>query len=145
MALWRIYFHLVWATKNRYPYLTSEKQAKMYPYIVSKSQELECIVHGIGGIEDHVHLIVSIPPKLAVAQFVKNIKGSSSYFYNNHFSDDPKFAWQEGYGVFSLGSKQLEIAVNYVSNQKQHHQNKTIISSLEVFKDEDDRPSKYLP
>ena len=130
MALWRLYYHLVWTTKNRYPYLTSDKEVRIYPYIISKADTLGCIVHAIGGIEDHVHLITSIPPKLSLADFVKNIKGSSAHFYNKIFPDEARFSWQEGYGVFSLGGKQLETAVNYVNNQKEHHRNWRLPQSL---------------
>ena len=143
MALWRLYYHLVWTTKNRYPYLTLDKQKRIYPYIINKAIALDSIIHSIGGIEDHVHLITSIPPKLSIADFVKNIKGSSAHFYNKIFADEAKFSWQEGYGVFSLGGKQLETAVNYVNNQKEHHRNQTAIVSLEEINHQNDPPSKY--
>ena len=101
---------------------------------------LGCIVHAIGGIEDHIHLVVSIPPKLSIAQFVKTLKGSSSYHYNHHLNTNQTFAWQEGYGIFSLGGKQLQEAVDYVNNQKIHHKNKTIVPLLEQETDLDQPP-----
>jgi putative transposase len=143
MALWRLYYHLVWTTKNREFSIDAEKESKLYPYIVSKADILQCVIHGIGGIEDHIHLVVSIPPKLAIADFVKNIKGSSAHYLNTNFNDFPKFAWQEGYGVFSLGGKQLEQAIKYVQNQKEHHKNKTAIAWLETTNHQDDPPSFY--
>lgn len=102
MALWRLYYHVVWTTKNRYPYLTSEKEAKTYPYIISKADSLGCIIHAIGGTTDHIHLIVSIPPKVSIAEFLKIIKGSSAHYLNQIFNNNPKFSWQEGYGIFSF-------------------------------------------
>jgi putative transposase len=64
----------------------------------------ECQLHAIGGIEDHIHLIVSIPPKLSIADFAKRIKGSSARYLNQEFAkDNYKFAWQHEYAVFSLG------------------------------------------
>jgi putative transposase len=132
MALWRLYYHFVWATKEREPLINSDREAELYGYIIGKADALSCIVHAIGGIEDHIHLVVSIPPTLAIADFVKTIKGSSAHHLNHTFSaSSNKFGWQEGYGVFSLGSKQLEQAVNYVENQKTHHLNGTAIASLE--------------
>jgi putative transposase len=132
MALWRLYYHFVWATKEREPLINSDREAELYGYIIGKADALSCIVHAIGGIEDHIHLVVSIPPTLAIADFVKTIKGSSAHHLNHTFSaSSNKFGWQEGYGVFSLGSKQLEQAVNYVENQKAHHLNGTAIASLE--------------
>ncbi len=132
MALWRLYYHLVWATKKRQPLITHNRELELYNYIIGKSDTLNCIVHTIGGIEDHIHLVVSIPPTLAISEFVKKIKGSSSYHLNHSPNlESDKFAWQEGYGVFSLGSKQLEQAIAYVQNQKIHHSQGTTNKHLE--------------
>ena len=116
MTLWRLYYHIVWTTKNRYPYITPDLEAKLSPYIINKTQSLNLIIHALGGIEDHVHLVISIPPQLAIASVVKNIKGSSSHHLNQTFNHQPKFAWEEGYGVFSLGSKQYILALEILEN-----------------------------
>ena len=143
MALWRLYYHLVWGTKNRQPLIDSKREARLYPYIVSKADSLNCIIHAINGTENHVHVIASIPPKIAIAEFVKRIKGSSSHYLNQNFSAPPKFIWQEGYGVVSLGGKQLDKAITYVHNQKIHHQQNTAISILERIEHNDDPPKLY--
>jgi putative transposase len=146
MALWRLYYHFVLATKERQPLINPQREAELYRYIIAKANTLACIVHAIGGIEDHIHVIVSIPPTLSIADFVKKIKGSSSYHLNQPLSAAPnKFGWQEGYGVFSLGSKQLEQAVDYVSNQKTHHLNGTALASLEKATHQDDSPVRWHP
>ena len=144
MALWRLYYHLVWATKEREPLINSDREVELYPYIIAKADALGCIVHAIGGVEDHIHLVVSIPPTLAIADFVKRIKGSSAHFLNQALSASlDKFGWQEGYGVFSLGGKQLEQAVDYVKNQKVHHSNGSAIASLEQVTHRDDSPGRW--
>jgi REP element-mobilizing transposase RayT len=144
MALWRLYYHLVWGTKKRQPLINPDRETVLYDYIIGKADALASIVHAINGIEDHIHLVVSIPPALAIADFVKSIKGSSAYHLNQDLSaSKDKFAWQEGYGVFSLGSKQLEQAVTYVQNQKLHHLNGTTLASLEAYNHQDDRPSRW--
>ncbi|QLE54906.1 IS200/IS605 family transposase [Nostoc sp. TCL26-01] len=132
MTLWRLYYHLVWTTKNRQPLITSNKEQQLYNYILGKAQALNCQIHAIDGIEDHIHVVVTIPPSLAVSEFVKKIKGSSSH-HLNHSSNasSDKFAWQEGYGVFSLGYKQLKDVVIYVQNQKIHHSQLTTHPYLE--------------
>jgi REP element-mobilizing transposase RayT len=141
MAFWRLYYHLVWATKDRQPFITPDKEPKLYSYIIGKADSLGCILHAIGGIENHIHLVVSIPPSLSIADFVKNIKGSSAHHLNHGLPNScSPFSWQRGYGVFSLGSKQLAQAVDYVNNQKAHHLQGTAISSLERDSDEDDAP-----
>ncbi|MDH6099590.1 IS200/IS605 family transposase [Anabaenopsis sp. FSS-46] len=132
MSLWKLYYHIVWATKERLPLILPNQEPELYNYIIGKSDSLNCIVHSIGGMTDHIHVVVSIPPTIAIADFMKKIKGSSSHYLNQHYSmTSKKFYWQEGYGVFSLGSKQLEQAVNYVKNQKIHHLEGTTNPHLE--------------
>jgi REP element-mobilizing transposase RayT len=77
MALWRLYYHLVWATKERQPLITREREGKLYGYIISKADELGTIIHAIDGIENHIHLVASIPPKISISDFVQKIKGST--------------------------------------------------------------------
>lgn len=132
MSYWRLYYHLVWSTKKRLPLIKPEKETELYGYIIGKADYLGCIIHAIDGTENHIHLVASIPPSLSISQFVKKIKGSSSHHWNYIFAtDSDKFYWQEGYGAFSLGSRQLETAVNYVKNQKVHHSQGTAIAALE--------------
>ncbi|MEM9922403.1 MAG: IS200/IS605 family transposase [Cyanobacteria bacterium P01_D01_bin.50] len=145
MAFWRIYYHLVWSTKGRKNLITLQREASFHKYIIGKSDSLGCIIHAIGGTENHIHLVVSIPPSLAISDFVKKIKGSSAHQFNLESpSNIEKFSWQTGYGIFSLGGKQLNEAVNYVNNQKQHHSQGTVIASLEKDKFEDDAPKSSL-
>ena len=75
-----------------------------------------------------------------IADFVKRIKGSSSHYLNQNLPDLPKFSWQEGYGVFSLGRKQLNTAIIYVEKQKIHHQERTVITGLETTDFHDNPP-----
>ena len=143
MALWRLYYHLVWATKERQSLINNQREARLYPYIVSKADSLNCIIHALDGTENHIHVIASIPPRISIAEFVKRIKGSSSHYLNQNFNHPPKFLWQEGYGVFSLGQKQLNVAIAYVENQKIHHQQNTTISILERIDHNNDPPQKH--
>ena len=143
MALWRLYYHLVWATKERQPLITREREGKLYGYIISKADELGTIIHAIDGIENHVHLVASIPPKISISDFVQKIKGSSTHYIKHLSPGEDTFGWQRGYGVFSLGRKQLEQAVIYVKNQKEHHSNGTTIASLEEHNQDDDAPTKF--
>ena len=133
MPLWKLYYHLVWSTHDRQPLITPSRETQLYRYIGCKVDSLGCSLHAIGGMEDHIHLVTSIPPKLSIADFVKHIKGGSAHKLNHsHPGANPKFRWQNEYGVCSLGSKQLDRAIAYVHNQKDHHKNGTIISSLET-------------
>ncbi|MBW4672268.1 MAG: IS200/IS605 family transposase [Cyanomargarita calcarea GSE-NOS-MK-12-04C] len=111
MAFWRTYYHLIWATDSRQPLITPACESELYSYIIGKAYAIGCIIHAIGGIEDHIHLVASIPPKISISDFVKQIKGSSAYHLNHTPSTSALgFSWQHGYGVLTLGSKQLDEA-----------------------------------
>lgn len=135
MPFWRLYYHLVWGTKNREPLILPKIERHLYSYLVHKASELGVFVYQVNGWLDHVHLIVAIPPKIAIAKVVKNLKGASSHFINDRQLLDDYFRWQRGYGVLSLGEKQRPFAEEYVLNQKQHHQQNTTNSWLEQMTD----------
>jgi len=142
MALWRLYYHFVWATKERQPLISPAIQPIVYGYIIGKAHALGAIVHAIGGMEEHIHIIGSVPPKLSIADFVRFTKGSSSHHINQRFREiEADFGWQRGYGVFSLGGKQLSSAIAYVQNQQQHHTQNTINPQLEDYSQFDDGPA----
>ncbi len=144
MALWRLYYHFVWTTKNRLPLIIPQKEVILHRYIIGKADALNCLIHALGGTEDHLHLVASIPPQMPISEFVKKIKGSSTHYLNKELVSEQVFKWQSGYGVFSLGSKQLDVAVNYVKRQKEHHAQGTAIASLEKCSEPDNPPQKFL-
>jgi putative transposase len=78
----QIYIHLVFATKERCPQLKNQHQKQIYAYLVSKAKENECYVKAIGGVNDHVHLLIIINPKHSVSDLAKLLKGSSSHYIN---------------------------------------------------------------
>ncbi len=138
MPYWRLFYHIVWATENRLPLLTPQIEAVLYPVLVSKSNAQGGRVYAANGMSDHIHIVAAVPPSLALAEFVKNLKGSSSRIINTEFQVE--FAWQTGYGVFSVSERLLEQAVSYVQRQKEHHQGGTAISRLEYCAAEDEGP-----
>jgi putative transposase len=127
----KLYYHFIWGTKNRFPYIDSGIEPEIYRAIVAKAQKFGGFVHAIGGIEDHVHLGVSIPPKIAPAKFIGDVKGNSSHFVNHVIKPDFEFHWQDEYGVLSFGEKNLSAVVRYIHNQKQHHADGTLITEME--------------
>ena len=141
MSFWRLYYHLVWSTKNREPFIKPEIEQRLFAYIVHKAAELECYVYAINGWYDHLHLVVAIPPKHAVADVVKRLKGASSHDLNHSAGLDYEFAWQRGYGALSVGERQRPQAEAYVANQKTHHGKQELIAWLERDSDFDEGPS----
>ena len=144
MSFWRTYYHLVWSTKDREPLINERAERILFGYLNSKAAELGVHVYAINGWIDHIHMVVSVPPKLAVAQVVKRLKGSSSHYLNTLDLLPEPFAWQRGYGVFSLGESQLDRAVAYVDNQKEHHDRQTTNAWLERTAEADEPPFESM-
>jgi len=131
MPFWRLFYHFVWGTKNREPFIEPSWENALHNVIAAKATELEGIVYAVGGIDDHVHLVVSVPPKIALSQFIGQTKGASSHFVNHELHLDYHFAWQSEYGVVSFGGTRLDMVVRYTANQRQHHTDSTTIAMLE--------------
>ena len=131
----QLYYHLVWATKNRAPLLTTEVEPVIYGYIRSKAVGLGATVYALNGVADHVHLVAAIPPSIAVAKFVGQVKGVASTRFNKAGSNGTPFFWQAEYGAFSFDQKRLPNYVGYVLNQKEHHSDRHIIPVLERTED----------
>jgi putative transposase len=140
MAFWRLYYHLVWATKNREHLLRPEVEARLFPYLVSKAAEVGVYVYAINGWYDHIHLIVAIPPKLAVADVVKRLKGASAHYLNHADVPISFFAWQRGYGAVTIGERYRSTAEAYVHRQKEHHRAQTANAWLERYTENDEEP-----
>jgi REP element-mobilizing transposase RayT len=121
MAYWRLYYHFVWGTKDRLALIDDQIEARVYSAIAAKAQELGALVHAVGGMEDHVHLVASVPPKIPLSEFIGLVKGNSSHFVNHVIVPGFHFAWQGEYGVQSFSEKDLPVVVGYVKNQKEHH------------------------
>ena len=94
--------------------------------------------------QDHTHVVASILPKHAVAEVVKRLKGSSSFYISQVTRLNAEFTWKRGYGAFSLGESQLPQAIAYVENQKTHHKAHTINTWLERTDDLDEEPGKIM-
>jgi len=130
MAYWRLFYHVVWATKFRRPVLTPEVEALAHQYVRAKAIGLGATVFAVNGMPDHIHLVVSIPPTIAVAHFVGQVKGVSSVHLNR--AGLGRFAWQDAYSVFSCDERGLSYVVSYVQRQKEHHASRTTRPALEV-------------
>ena len=130
MPYWRLFYHIVWGTKNRLDLIDPAWEKDLYGYLWGKATALECVPHAIGGISDHIHIAISIPPKLALATLIGQLKGSSSHHINKTYSGG-SFLWQTEYGVFTFSEKALPSIVKYINDQKQHHAEKTLNTAME--------------
>lgn len=128
----KIWIHAVWATKKRMPLIHSAIENEVYQFLSEQLREQGCPVRIINGMPDHIHCLFLLNPRKSISEVIKQIKGSSSHFFNqNNFTTD-KFAWQTGYAAFSVSESVLERVFQYIKNQKAHHQKKT-------FQEEQDR------
>ncbi len=126
-----INLHFVWHTKNSSPLLTPQVEAVVHQYIRGRCiSSTGVYFHEIGGIEDHVHVVVSIVPTIVISEFVGQLKGSSSHEANQKCGHKT-LDCQTGYGVVSFGTKDLPWVLNYVRNQRQHHAAGTAVDRLE--------------
>ena len=130
MSYWRLFYHVVWGTKLRLPLIDPGWEHDLYGYIWGKANALECLPQAIGGTSDHIHIAISIPPKLPVASLIGQLKGASSHHVNEKYAGGV-FAWQTEYGVISLSEKSLPSIVHYINNQKKHHAENNLDEGLE--------------
>jgi putative transposase len=131
MSYWRLFYHATWATKSRQPLILPEFEQAVYRVIIAKAKSLDALVYAIGGTEDHIHLVASIPPDIALNSAIGQVKGNSSHFINSVIHPDFEFSWQREYGIVSFGSKQLPMVIEYVHNQKAHHAENRLFTALE--------------
>ncbi len=131
MPFWRIFYHVVWSTKNREPLIRQIWENDLHGYMWGKSTALGCLPHAINGVADHVHLAISIPPIQPISRIIGQIKGSSSRYINRELETTEVFAWQEGYGVISISERSLLRVIQYIDQQKIHHPASSTIESLE--------------
>ena len=123
------YYHLVFSTKARAPLITGEIQPRLYEYIGGIIRSEGGHLVKIGGIEDHLHLLVSLGPKHRLSDLIRVVKSKSTRWVKETFPDQNNFAWQEGFGSFTVSQSNLEIVQSYLEKQQEHHRTKT-------FKDE---------
>ena len=127
----QVYLHLVWSTWRREPFITAELQPHVYRALAHQCVELGGDVIAIGGMPDHVHVLVRMPTTISIAEFVKRLKGASSHLVTQVLRWHEPFKWQGGYGVFSVSKRNVPAVSAYVLNQGQHHREGTAHPALE--------------
>jgi len=133
-----INLHITWHVKHSLPIITQAIEPRLHKYLLHYALQAEgVIVHAIDGTETHVHLAVSIPPTLVIADWIGKLKGSSSHYVNHELVNRKLLDWQSGYGVVSFGNKDLEWVVTYILNQKEHHQKGMTVNRLERITNDD--------
>ena len=128
-----IHLHLVFSTKNRERWITPEIENEVWSYLggICRSHQVKAIQ--VGGVEDHVHLLVGLPATMALSEFMRRLKGESSKWISEKWPAMKGFAWQDGYGAFSVGKSQVPDTVRYITRQREHHARTTFADEYRKF------------
>jgi len=139
-------FHCVFSTKERRPWIDADLQKRLWPYLGGIATENRMKALAIGGVEDHVHMVLSLPSTLSVSKAMQLIKGGSSKWIHDTFPTHRGFAWQDAYGAFSIGVSQIASTRKYIENQTEHHRKMTFQEELIAFlkKHEIEYDPKYI-
>ncbi len=121
-SLTKIWIHLVFGTKNRMPLIKDSFEIELYKHIKKLiGVDFESRVEIINGTADHIHILLLQSANYSMSDIVKNIKGNSSHWINQNAFTNFKFAWQTGYGAFSVSESKMADVRKYIMNQKEHH------------------------
>ena len=124
----RNYVHLIFGTRKQRPWIHQPDQLHACMIAIAKQYAID--VQAIGGTDNHVHLLMAVPPKLSVAHAVRVIKADSSKWMND---SGHLFAWQTGYGVFSVSVSNLDTVTAYIANQADHHRQRSFEDEFREF------------
>jgi REP element-mobilizing transposase RayT len=128
-----INIHYVFSTKNRESTIVGTMRERLWAFMGGIARENRMKALCIGGTADHIHLLVSLPASLSIAKGIQLIKGGSSAWVHGTFPQMQQFAWQEGYGAFSVGVSQLAETIAYIEKQEEHHRHKSFQDEYLAF------------
>lgn len=127
------YIHLNFSTNDQYPFLATDVRDHLNPYLAKAFDGQNSPAVKIGGVADHVHVLFRLSKNHALAAVVGSIKGESSKWVKETFPDLLKFAWQGGYGAFSVSASQVDNVTAYIADQEEHHRTKTFEEEFRAF------------
>jgi putative transposase len=133
MSFVKIWIHLVFATKNREPWLKKEFRYDLYKHIAENCVEKEIYLQAINGYTDHLHCLISLGKNQNIANISQLIKGESSFWINKNNFTTEKFSWQDDYFAVSISESQVQTVINYIKNQEIHHSKKSFSEEIDEF------------
>ena len=132
-SLVKNYIHIVFSTKHRQSLIIPSIETELYSYLGGICNNLECQVVKVGGYKDHIHVLCLLSKKIALMKLVEQLKSNSSKWIKTKGNEFKNFYWQDGYGAFSVTPSEVEIVINYIANQKEHHCKKTFQDEYKAF------------
>ncbi len=129
----KIWIHAIWATKERQPLIKPQIETSLHQHMYREFSDVGCSVRIINGMPDHIHCLFLLNAQKGIAEVIKQVKGASSHWVNEQNIIADKFAWQTGYGAYSVSESQLEKVFLYIKNQKVHHAKNTFQKEYDEF------------
>ena len=129
-SLAKIVVHVVFSTKNREPFLATTIRKDLFAYLVGILNSSGCPTLAINGTEDHVHVLTVMSKTMTLSEMLQKMKGGSSHWLNQQAATKTHFAWQAGYGAFSVSESQISKVVDYIADQEEHHRKMTFQDEL---------------
>ena len=120
-ALVQVYLHFIWGTWDRLPLIDKDNEQLIYKSIMDKCVMLGSKLIELGGMPDHIHLLVRFPAIVSIANFIKEIKGSTSHLVTHRDNSNEFFKWQGSYAVYSVNTRDIPKIKAYIQHQKEHH------------------------
>jgi REP element-mobilizing transposase RayT len=133
-SLSRLWTHLIFSTKNRFPFLSDKKICTdLHAFLATMLREQDCETLIVNGVEDHVHALFALSRTHAIASVVKEVKRTSSGWVKELSPKLANFHWQGGYGAFSVSQSNLQDVIRYIENQEEHHKRVTFQDEYRAF------------
>lgn len=130
-SLARVLLHVIFSTKHREPVIVQTMMSPLHSYLGGIARQLDCAPLQVGGIEDHVHILLGLGRTITIADLVKELKTGSSSWAKGHGAGE--FAWQAGYGAFSVSESKVQEVIAYIRNQGEHHHHRTFQEEYREF------------
>ena len=128
-----MHLHVVFSTKHRYPFLDDSVKSRVHEYLGGTLRGIGCFPITVGGMPDHVHLLLGLSREITIAQVVKSVKGASSRWIHDSMPNLSAFAWQSGYGAFAVSHDRIPVVRGYIEHQEEHHRQKSFQDEYREF------------
>ena len=133
-SLVKVWIHGIFVTKDKSSLIKDTFESQLHTHIKNKLEnELDCKVRNINGTEDHIHILFLLSPNYSLKDIFQNVKGESSHWVNQSNFINHKFAWQTGYGAFSVSESMVSKVDKYIANQKEHHKKMSYEEEIDSF------------
>jgi putative transposase len=130
-----LHYHIIFSTKHREPWIALAHEARLWAYLagIARQNHLQPLL--VGGVEDHIHVLLGLPPNVTVSEALKQLKGGSSIWVKENLPGCLGFSWQDGYGAFTVSQSQLGEVEEYIRRQREHHRLKTFQEEYRMLLD----------